>query len=72
MESRSVKLNFWNGKARRLVPTCDAVVKDLEHFVFKVNIYVSNTKSYHTATATYQLSLKFELHSVYMIGKINM
>ena len=25
MESRSVKLNFWNGKARRLVPMCDAV-----------------------------------------------
>ena len=34
---------FWNGKARLLVSACDAVVKDLEHFVFKVNIYVSNT-----------------------------
>jgi len=72
MESRSVMLVFWNGKARPSVSACDAVARDLEHFVFKVNIYVTIAKSYHIAAATCQISLKFELHTIYMIGKINM
>ena len=41
MESWSVKLIFWNRKARPLVSACDAVARDLEHFIFKVNIYVT-------------------------------
>ena len=49
MESRSVKLIFWNRKARPSVLACDAVARDLEHFVFNVNIYVSNAESYYTA-----------------------
>ena len=60
--------HIWNGKAR---PSVSAVAGDLEHLVFNVNIYVSNAKSYHTAAATYQLSLKIELHAFYMIGEIN-
>jgi hypothetical protein len=62
--SQSVKLTFWNRKAQPSVSACDAIARDLEHFIFKVNIYVSNAKSYHSTAATYQLSLKFELHTV--------